>query len=151
MPTDSRSGAGEIVPAAAQDASRPGSWRSSTSTDCPPRRSSNASDTPIIPPPTTTVSYLFFMLQSYQLFEWRDAELKRLDQFDREKIGLLRQVFRARPVRGANRILRLAQEAANLLGHVVLVRIELAPVRAMQILLRGRDVLLRLFRQLHLI
>jgi hypothetical protein len=50
------SGAGEIMPALAQDASRPGSRASYKPTFIPASASSNAIDAPIRPPPAINAS-----------------------------------------------------------------------------------------------
>ena len=50
------SGAGERIPAAAQEASRPGCWRSSTTTRSLLRASSHAMELPMMPPPIIAAS-----------------------------------------------------------------------------------------------
>ena len=53
------SGAGERIPAAAQDASRPGSRGSNMATPNPARANSKAIELPISPPPATIASKVF--------------------------------------------------------------------------------------------
>src|ERR1700733_8349052 len=60
------SGAGERMPALAQEASRPGSLRSNTATFNPAWARSNAMDAPMIPPPAMATSK-DFMLRFYRI------------------------------------------------------------------------------------
>src|SRR6266403_5000362 len=62
------SGAGDKIPALAQDASWPGCWRSKSPTRIPARDNSSAIEPPIKPPPAMATSN-FFMGISYRIHE----------------------------------------------------------------------------------
>jgi len=57
------------------------------------------------------------------------GELQRVDELDRKEPGLLRKILRAGPITVFTRVARLAEEGANLVSKVLLVRVELMTAR----------------------
>ena len=67
------SGAGESIPAAAQEASRPGCWQSRRTTRSPTAANSNAIEAPINPPPMMATSNVFTIDVSSNRKLWRSG------------------------------------------------------------------------------
>lgn len=74
----------------------------------------------------------------------RGRRSERFEKVEGEQIGFLRKILGAFPVGRLNSLLRLIEEAANFVDHILLRVVEVATVGMVQILLRGSYVLSRL-------
>jgi hypothetical protein len=76
------------------------------------------------------------------------AELQSFEEIEREQISLSGKVFGPIPVGRLYGLLRLIEEAANFVDHVLLRVVEIAAISAVQILLGGSYVLVGLLLEL---
>lgn len=77
--------------------------------------------------------------------------LESLEKVEREKISLLGEVLGTLPVGGLYGLLRLIEEAANFVDHVLLGGVQIVPVGVVEILLSCGYELARLLLKLRLI
>src|SRR5215470_4538068 len=132
------SGAGDKIPALAQDASRPGFCLSNKPTSKPARASSNAIAPPIRPPPAIATSNVF-MAQFYSSRVLRGCDgrtLERRGQVLRKYLCFLSQIPRASPIPFAARLPRLSDETHDFREHVRLCRRKFFASRYSQIVFR---------------
>src|SRR3984893_13961130 len=124
------SGAGDKIPAPAQEASRPGSPCSKTATRTPASASSSAMAPPMSPPPAMTASK-FFVIFSWQASHPDARQIKshvqRACQLLGKALGLLRSISRARPVSAVRRLAGFGHEAAYFRSEVLLRGVQRFP------------------------